>query len=198
MLHEPFGEVLGELVGKQADFREDCVAGFDEENVALIEIEGFFSVFTRQQVVQRNEITRDAPKLRSGNDRFDLMQALNLHESGKPERTDPDQIVFERYLRRRAWHGPGNSWPDRLPFHVASQLCKGFGLLLTQGPKVRRAHAGPAEWLAAGTAGFAVLHHGPDAVRAHLKGGPDGIADRPHALPDALPDLFRRATRPRR
>ena len=77
--------------------------------------------------------------------------------------------MFEHYLRNRIEKGPGKTWLDRLPFHVAAQTCEGFGLLLTLGPKARREVVTPAQWAAAGTVGFSVLRRGPDAFRQKLK-----------------------------
>ncbi|WP_255522268.1 helix-turn-helix domain-containing protein [Paracoccus sp. NBH48] len=65
--------------------------------------------------------------------------------------------------------GAGEGWLGRLPFHVAAQTCEGFGILLTHGADAKRDLVAPAEWAAAGTAGFRVLREGPDAFRARLK-----------------------------
>lgn len=81
----------------------------------------------------------------------------------------PRTLHPARRLRNRVEEGPGNTWLDRLPFHVAAQTCEGFGLLLTRGAKERRETTTAAQWIAAGTAGFEVLRHGPDAFRQKLK-----------------------------
>lgn len=109
------------------------------------------------------------PKAPGTRDRFDFIHLISGFSPPEPQGANEHDLVFERYLRNRIEEGPGNSWLDRLPFHVAAQTCEGFGLLLTRGAKARRETTTAAQWAAAGTAGFEVLRHGPDAFRQKLK-----------------------------
>ncbi|MCE8420808.1 TniQ family protein [Rhodovulum sulfidophilum] len=102
-------------------------------------------------------------------ERFDVTRLTSGFSPPEPQIANDQDLLFEHYLRNRIEKGPGNTWLDRLPFHVAAQTCEGFGLLLTLGPKTRRETATPAQWAAAGTAGFSVLRRGPDAFRQKLK-----------------------------
>lgn len=109
------------------------------------------------------------PPRQNGNDTFDIMRMLGRYAPAAPVPAAAADLELERYLCERVQGGAGNGWLDRLPFHVAAHTCEGFGLLLTQGPDAKRELVGPAEWAAAGTAGFRVLRKGPDAFRAKLK-----------------------------
>lgn len=109
------------------------------------------------------------PPRQNGNDTFDIMRMLERYVPVSPTPANADDLELERYLRQRVQSGAGTAWLDRLPFHVAAQTCEGFGLLLTHGPDAKRDLVVPAEWAAAGTAGFRVLRDGPDAFRARLK-----------------------------
>lgn len=109
------------------------------------------------------------PPRQNGNDTFDIMRMLGRYAPAAPVPAAAADLELERYLCERVQGGAGNGWLDRLPFHVAAHTCEGFGLLLTQGPDAKRELVGPAEWAAAGTAGFRVLREGPDAFRAKLK-----------------------------
>ncbi|MBL3611343.1 TniQ family protein [Rhodovulum sulfidophilum] len=102
-------------------------------------------------------------------ERFDVTRLTSGFSPPEPQIANDQDLLFEHYLRNRIEKGAGNTWLDRLPFHVAAQTCEGFGLLLTLGPKTRRETATPAQWAAAGTAGFSVLRRGPDAFRQKLK-----------------------------
>jgi len=90
------------------------------------------------------------------------------HVFDKPIPVPEDQMAFERYLVDRIDGQTSGTWLDQLPFHVASQTCETFGLLLTQGPKAKRALASPQEWLEAGLAGYKVLKDGPEAFIGKL------------------------------
>lgn len=109
------------------------------------------------------------PQRQNGNDTFDIMRMLERYVPAAPVPAAAADLELERYLCERVQSGAGDEWLDRLPFHVAAQTCEGFGLLLTHGPDAKRDLIAPAEWAAAGTAGFRVLHEGPDAFRAKLK-----------------------------
>ncbi|WP_347139248.1 TniQ family protein [Paracoccus sp. SSK6] len=109
------------------------------------------------------------PPRQNGNDTFDIMRLLERYVPVAPVHAATADLELERYLRDRIQSGRGDGWLDRLPFHVAAQSCEGFGLLLTQGPDAKRDLATPAEWMAAGTAGFQVLREGPDKFRTKLK-----------------------------
>ncbi|WP_084693804.1 TniQ family protein [Paracoccus sp. 228] len=109
------------------------------------------------------------PPRQNGNDTFDIMRMLEEYVPVAPAPARADDLELERYLRQRVQTGAGEGWLGRLPFHVAAQTCEGFGLLLTHGADAKRDLVAPAEWAAAGTAGFRVLREGPDAFRARLK-----------------------------
>ncbi|RAP41759.1 hypothetical protein BYZ73_09175 [Rhodovulum viride] len=102
-------------------------------------------------------------------ERFDVTRLTSGFSPPEPQIANDQDLLFEHYLRNRIEKGAGNTWLDRLPFHVAAQTCEAFGLLLTLGPKARRETVTPAQWAAAGTAGYGVLRHGPDAFREKLK-----------------------------
>ncbi|MBU3033944.1 TniQ family protein [Tritonibacter mobilis] len=102
-------------------------------------------------------------------ERFDVTRLTYGFSPPEPQIANDQDLLFEHYLRNRIEKGPGKTWLDRLPFHVAAQTCEGFGLLLTLGPKARREVVTPAQWAAAGTVGFSVLRRGPDAFRQKLK-----------------------------
>ncbi|SCZ72803.1 TniQ protein [Epibacterium ulvae] len=109
------------------------------------------------------------PKARSNKDTFDFMHLCDQYDPILSEPANESDLKLENYLRDRIENGPGSSWLDKLPFHVAAQTCEGFGLLLTQGASFKRDDATPAQWARAGSAGFDVLRKGPDAVRRKLK-----------------------------
>lgn len=109
------------------------------------------------------------PKPSSSNDSFDHIGLLRNNRPGESQIADQDDLELERYLMNRVRYGPGKSWLDRLPFHVAAQTCEMFGVLLTSGPKAQRAEVTDKEWSAAGTAGIAVLLEGPRAMQEKLK-----------------------------
>ncbi|WDA13448.1 TniQ family protein [Paracoccus marcusii] len=109
------------------------------------------------------------PPRQNGNDTFDIMRMLEEYVPVEPAPARADDLELERYLRQRVKTGAGDGWLGRLPYHVAAQTCEGFGLLLTRGADTKRDLVAPAEWAAAGTAGFRVLCKGPDAFRAKLK-----------------------------
>ena len=97
------------------------------------------------------------------------MRMLERYAPVAPVPAAAADLKLERYLRHRVQSGASDGWLDRLPFHVAAQTCEGFGLLLTHGADAKRESIAPAEWAAAGTAGFRVLCEGPDLFRAKLK-----------------------------
>ncbi|MBY5971423.1 TniQ family protein [Ferrimonas balearica] len=109
------------------------------------------------------------PQIPGNRHAFDTAYLVADFKPPEPTKSDEPSQTLERYLRARIEQGPGGTWLDLLPFHVAAQTCEGFGLLLTLGPKARREKATPAQWAAAGTAGYDVLRHGPDAFRQRLK-----------------------------
>lgn len=109
------------------------------------------------------------PPRQNGNDTFDIMRLLERYAPVAPVPAAAADLELERYLRDRVRCGASDGWLDRLPFHVAAQTCEGFGLLLTHGPDAKRDLVAPADWAAAGTAGFQVLRAGPNAFRARLK-----------------------------
>lgn len=71
-------------------------------------------------------------------ERFDVIKLTSGFSPPEPQIANDQDLLFEHYLRTRIEKGPGKTWLDRLPFHVAAQTCEGFGLLLTLGPKARR------------------------------------------------------------
>ena len=109
------------------------------------------------------------PPRQNGNDTFDIMRMLEEYVPVEPAPARTDDLELERYLRQRVQTGAGDGWLGRLPFHVAAQTSEAFGLLLTHGADAKRDLVGPAEWAAAGTAGFQVLRDGPDMFRSKLK-----------------------------
>lgn len=109
------------------------------------------------------------PKPSSSNDSFDHIGLLRNNHPGESQNADQDNLELERYLMDRVRNGPGRVWLDRLPFHVAAQTCEMFGVLLTSGPRMKRADVTDEEWCAAGTAGIGVLREGPKALRRKLK-----------------------------
>lgn len=109
------------------------------------------------------------PPRQNGNDTFDVMRLLERYIPVPASAAAIDDLEFERYLCQRVLAGPRHGWLDQLPFHVASQTCEGFGLLLRCGAEARRDLAGPADWAAAGSAGFQILRHGLDSFRVALK-----------------------------
>ncbi|MCE8467670.1 TniQ family protein, partial [Rhodovulum sulfidophilum] len=76
-------------------------------------------------------------------ERFDVTRLTSGFSPPEPQIANDQDLLFEHYLRNRIKKGAGNTWLDRLPFHVAAQTCEGFGLLLTLGPKTRRETATP-------------------------------------------------------
>lgn len=109
------------------------------------------------------------PKMSNGNDTFDIMRAVEGFIPADPCYAKLADLELEHYLSDRIADSAKGGWLDNLPFHVASQTCEMFGLLLSQGPAAKRERIGPPEWAAAGTAGFRVLRHGADAFRNELK-----------------------------
>lgn len=109
------------------------------------------------------------PKPSSSNDSFDHIGLLRNNRPGESQIVDQHDLELERYLMDRVQYGPGKSWLDRLPFHVAAQTCEMLGVLLTSGPKAKRVEVMDKEWCAAGTAGIGVLREGPRALRRKLK-----------------------------
>lgn len=109
------------------------------------------------------------PKPSSSNDSFDHIGLLRNYRPGESQLADQDDLELERYLMDRVRYGPGKSWLDRLPFHVAAQTCEMFGVLLTSGPRMKRAEVTDEEWCAAGTTGVGVLRGGPKALQRKLK-----------------------------
>ncbi len=75
------------------------------------------------------------PKAHSNKDTFDFMHLCDQYDPILSEPANESDLKLENYLRDRIENGPGSSWLDKLPFHVAAQTCEGFGLLLTQGAR---------------------------------------------------------------
>lgn len=116
------------------------------------------------------------PKPKNGNDWFDHIPML---DNFKPAGGDPavsENLELERYLTERIQNGPGKTWLDRLPFHIAAQTCEMFGALLTLGPRVKRAELTDAQWGAAGSAGLSIL-----------RGGAAGLCQKLKDIQDSLP-----------
>lgn len=91
---------------------------------------------------------------------------MNLQDiEAVPERAQS----LERYLCKKLGRSSKKSWLDKLEFHVASQFCENFGLLLTRGPKARRIETTERQWLDAGAAGHEVLRHGPNRMLVTLE-----------------------------
>lgn len=109
------------------------------------------------------------PKMSNGNDTFDIMRAVEGFMPVDPYYAMVEDLELEHYLSDRIAGSAKGGWLDVLPFHVASQTCEMFGLLLSQGPDAKRERIGPPEWAAAGTAGFRILRQGADAFRSELK-----------------------------
>lgn len=109
------------------------------------------------------------PKAPNVNDTFDFTNILGNCTLPAPTAAQAGEEALSDYLRHRVMHGAGDAWHDRLPFHVASQTCEMFGLLLTRGPNVKRDELSHRGWACAGAAGFHVLERGPDAFLAALK-----------------------------
>lgn len=109
------------------------------------------------------------PKPKNGNDCFDHIPMLDGFRPTAGDLAVPQDLELERYLTDRIQNGPGQSWLDRLPFHIAAQTCEMLGALLTLGPRVKRAELRDAQWAAAGTAALSILRGGPEALRQKLK-----------------------------
>ncbi|RDW13789.1 TniQ family protein [Paracoccus thiocyanatus] len=110
-----------------------------------------------------------APKPKNGNDCFDHVPMLDSFKPTGGDLAVSQNMELERYLTERIQNGPGQTWLDRLPLHIAAQTCEMFGALLTLGPRVKRTEPTDAQWAAAGTAGLSILRGGPDALRQKLK-----------------------------
>ncbi|CAM3202369.1 TniQ family protein [Paracoccus nototheniae] len=109
------------------------------------------------------------PKPSTVNDTFDFAALIGGYAATAPVEVAAGVETLTQYLRDRVLRGRGSSWVDQLPFHVASQTCEMFGLLLTVGPDAQRKGITTGEWAAAGAAGLTVLQGGPDAFSAKLK-----------------------------
>ena len=77
----------------------------------------------------------------------------------------PDKSSF---LLSRLNGTTAKGWFDQLPFHVATQTAKNFGLLLIKGPNVKGQFVSDLEWIKAGSLGYSYLRHGPDAMIGKL------------------------------
>lgn len=75
------------------------------------------------------------PKPKNGNDCFDHIPVLNGFKPTAGDLAVSQDLELERYLTDRIQNGPGQSWLDRLPFHMAAQTCEMLGALLTLGPR---------------------------------------------------------------
>lgn len=109
------------------------------------------------------------PKPKNANDCFDHVSMLDEFQPTIAGFALPEDLQLERYLTDRIQSGPGQTWLDRLPFHIAAQTCEMFGALLTLGPQAKRAELTDAQWGAAGTAGLKILCAGPNGLRKKLK-----------------------------
>lgn len=109
------------------------------------------------------------PKPKNGNECFDHVPMLTGFQPTAGDLAASQDPELQLYLADRILTGPGKSWLDRLPFHIAAQTCEMLGALLTLGPRVKRAELADAQWAAAGTAGLSILRGGPEALRQKLK-----------------------------
>lgn len=109
------------------------------------------------------------PKPRNGNDYFDHVPMLDRFRPTTTNLAIFENLKLEQYLLDRIRIGRGESWLDRLPFHIAARTCEMLGALLTLGPQAKRAELTDAQWAAAGTAGLSILRGGPQALRQKLK-----------------------------
>ncbi|MEX6506036.1 TniQ family protein [Jiella sp. M17.18] len=88
--------------------------------------------------------------------------------AGEAVRQAPSPL--ETYLRDRLFTGTKDAiWPDGLAFHAAADLAEVFGAVALHGKAVRLTHLTPAERIAAGAAGHAVLAEGRAGIRRFLE-----------------------------
>lgn len=108
------------------------------------------------------------PAAPSNKDIFDFARLAERHVETSISRAPENATALERYLGSRIIAGPGKSWIDSLPFHVAAQTADNLGILLTLGPDAKRSAISDLQWAAAGAAGFQALTMGPDGLRQAL------------------------------
>ena len=109
-------------------------------------------------------LLQELSKPTSNKDHFDIAQLALDHREQEPEIISKHSLGLERHMRKRLDGAGGRSWLDELPFHVATQTCENFGLLLLKGPDARRHLVTAHDWVTAGHIGFGFLKHGPDAM----------------------------------
>lgn len=108
------------------------------------------------------------PAAETGKDIFDVVRMAERAEPRPPRHISGSDRCLEEYLVDRILNGPGNSWIDSLPFHVAAQTAENLGVLLTLGPDLKRTEVNDAAWFRAGAEGYRVLRQGPGALLATL------------------------------
>ncbi|REF69752.1 MULTISPECIES: TniQ family protein [Paracoccus] len=109
------------------------------------------------------------PRPANANDCFDHIPMVDHFQPAGIVMVKPNHLELENYLINRIQNGPGGTWLDQSPLHVAAQACEMLGLLLTIGPKAKRSETRDPQWAVAGSAGLQVLQEGPNSLRKKLR-----------------------------
>lgn len=108
------------------------------------------------------------PRPASNKDHFDIAQLAEAFEPYYPIDVEQRHLGLIDHIGGRLAGEITDSWFDQLPFHVATQACENFGLLLLQGPQAKRQFVSELDWVNAGHIGYSYLREGAEALITKL------------------------------